>query len=522
MGWSTNQNAIFNFVQHGTGNAIAAAVAGSGKTTTLVHAESLVPGSALFLAFGKEIAEEMKRRGVEAKTFHSLVFRVVTQFLGVKTVQMDKLDQLIKFNFKKEDQWIYGNFCKRLVGLARQQGVGYLCENNTEFWDELIDIHNLELESDEGKYSRAIQLAQQLLEISNQSRSADFDDLLYFAVIYNLNLPKYDFIFVDEAQDTNAIQREIIKKLMHPGSRLLAVGDKAQAIYGFRGADSNSLSLIEKEFNCVTLPLDVSYRCPRSIVEYANQWVPEIKPAPDAPEGIVSHLNEWQLTQFQPHDLIVCRTTKPLISLAFKLISQRISAYVMGREIGQGMKSLINKIIKRNKVKSLSELRIYLNQWLDEEIATLTASGKPEKIEVIRDKVQAIEGVIEGLEETESKGLKDLEDAIDYLFLEKSNAVTLCTIHKSKGLEANRVYWLNRSQCPSKWAKKDWQIQQELNLCYVATTRAKSELYMIEDQQVGRGVVSGQGEEVIKKLFKKEIEAYENDIEIWDNCENNF
>ena len=515
--WSENQTNIFNFVQYGTGNAIAAAVAGSGKTTTLVQAESLVSGSALFLAFGKEIAEEMKRRGVEAKTFHSLVYRAVTQFLGVKTVQMDKLDNLIKANFKNDERWIYGAFCKKLVGLARQQGVGYLCENTTRFWEDLADLHNIELESDDGKYWRAIELSQKLLELSNQTKSADFDDLLYFAVIYNLRLPQYDFIFVDEAQDTNAIQRELIKKLMHPNSRLLAVGDKAQAIYGFRGADSNSLSLIEKEFNCITLPLDVSYRCPRSVVEYANQWVPEIKHAPAAIEGVVSHLNEWELSRFQPADLIICRTTKPLISMAFKLISQRIPAYVMGREIGQGMKSLINKIIKRNKVKNLAELRAGLNQWKDEEVAALSLSNKPEKIEVVIDKVQAIEGVIEGLESTDAQGLTDLEAAIDYLFLEKSNAVILCTIHKSKGLEAGRVYWLNRNACPSKWAKKDWQVQQEYNLCYVATTRAQKELFIIEEEGLKSSVKAKEIKRDVEKVFKDKINGAIADIYSFEN-----
>jgi superfamily I DNA/RNA helicase len=58
--------------------------------------------------------------------------------------------------------------------------------------------------------------------------------------------------------------------------------------------------------------------------------------------------------------------------------------------------------------------------------------------------------------------------------------VTLCTIHKSKGLEAPRVFWLERSECPARWVRKDHQKQQEINLCYVAATRAIDELHFIE------------------------------------------
>lgn len=79
--------------------------------------------------------------------------------------------------------------------------------------------------------------------------------------------------------------------------------------------------------------------------------------------------------------------------------------------------------------------------------------------------------------------LHGLEKIIDDMFAEKSNATVLATVHKAKGLEADRVWWLNRSQCPSRYAKKEWQMQQEANICYVAATRAKRELYFIEEER---------------------------------------
>ena len=90
---------------------------------------------------------------------------------------------------------------------------------------------------------------------------ANFDDLLYLAVKDGISLPKFDFIFVDEAQDTNAIQRALLRKIMKKTSRVVVVGDPAQAIYGFRGADSESMNLIAEEFDCKRLPLSISCRC---------------------------------------------------------------------------------------------------------------------------------------------------------------------------------------------------------------------------------------------------------------------
>jgi ATP-dependent exoDNAse (exonuclease V) beta subunit len=76
----------------------------------------------------------------------------------------------------------------------------------------------------------------------------------------------------------------------------------------------------------------------------------------------------------------------------------------------------------------------------------------------------------------------ELVRVIDGLFGDKANVTMLSTIHKAKGLEADRVFWLNSSKCPPKWIRQPWQLKQEENICYVATTRAKSELVLIEEK----------------------------------------
>jgi DNA helicase-2/ATP-dependent DNA helicase PcrA len=437
----------------------------------------LATGSHIFLAFNKSIATELSARGVNGRTFHSLTFSAVTRFKNTRNVNANKLRDIVN-TYDGEVQRNYATFLTKLVGLARQAGIGAgLTPNVASEWMALAEHHDLEPDSDRGTVEAGVELAMELLADSNDSDEVDFDDLLYIAVKDGLTLPKFDFVFVDEAQDTNQIQRALIRKIMKPGTRLVAVGDPAQAIYGFRGADSNSLKLIADEFNCTQMPLTVSYRCPRAVVEHARQWVDHIEAAPGAPEGKVESLSGWTNKVFAAGDLVVCRTTKPLVSLAYKLIRDRIACHVMGREIGQGLKSLVNRM----RAKGLDALVNKLSDWVNREVERAVAKNDPAKAETVRDKFSCIMCIIEGLDEY-SQTVPALLSVIDNLFNESNGGVKLSTIHKAKGLEAARVFWLNSSKCPAPWVKQAWQMDQEENLCYVATTRAKSELILIEEE----------------------------------------
>lgn len=474
--WSAYQTPIFEFVANGTGNGSVNAVAGSGKSATIKEAFKRVCGEAIFLAFNKAIADELKKAGVNGRTFHSLCMMPVMRAKGVRDPEMNKLRKLCEQTWSGDDVRIYGAFAQRMVGLARGLGIGCLVPDTEMAWIQMSEHHDIEVDSDEGEFGRAIELARNLLDLSNASPMVDFDDMLYFAVKDGITLPKFDFVFVDEAQDTNAIQRAVLRKIMRPGARIVAVGDPAQAIYGFRGSDSNSMRLLEDEFNCTRFPLSISYRCPKSVVRYAQQWVPHIEAAPGKGEGlVVDHGYEWKVEDFRAGDLVVSRKTSPLLTLAYRCIRANVPATVMGREIGQGLKVLVKKM----NARGIDALQTKLEAFLERETEKLRAKKDDARIEALEDKVGSLLFLIDSLREGK-RTIPDLEAGIDYLFANKADAVILATIHKSKGLEASRVWWLNRSECPAKWAKQDWQKEQELNLCYVAATRAEDELHMIE------------------------------------------
>lgn len=489
---SKYQQAIYDTVVNTAFNLIIVAVAGSGKSTTLKHIYNLLRGTRVMLAFNAAIAAELRAAGMEAKTFHSLCLKAVLNFKKLRSaddVTGNKLSRIVKTTFSSDDAHNYGAFCTKLVGLARNNGVGIpgLMPDTREAWETLVHLHDIDLDTANGcTIERGVELAHWLLEESNRSNMIDWDDVLYMAVKFNLPLPKFLNVLVDEAQDTNAIQREIIRRILarqwdNPEiiiGRLIAVGDPMQAIYGFRGADADALDLIAAEFRCTEMPLSISYRCAPAVVEYARQWCPQIEANPARTDlgGVVNLGEDWLLDDFEETDLVVCRTTRPLISLAMRRLQARLPVRIMGRDIGEGLV----KFIKSMDAVSIDDLEAKLLAYKDREVTKAQKDGEDSRIEAIQDKVGAIFALMGGLTET-NRTVEALFDVLADLFDEKKKAVTLATIHKSKGLEARTVYWLNRSQCPSRWARQEWQQKQERCLCNVAATRAKVSLRMIEE-----------------------------------------
>lgn len=481
MEFSAYQNKIFAFLAETIRNLVVRAGAGSGKTTLLIEIVKHLTGRTIFLAFNKAIQVELEKRGVFAKTFHGLVYGPVIRFYSSMTratVDANKIRNMVRERYSDDDQRTYGTFVVKLVGLAKNSGMGFLMDDTEQNWDDLAAKHDLEIEDGKGDHRTAIELARSMLITSNEVARTngllDFDDLLFLAVKEGITLPTFDNILLDESQDVNAIIIALIRKIMHSGSRLVAVGDPSQSIYGFRGADSDAMDKIKAEFDAEELPLTVSYRCATAIVEYASQFG-VIEAAPGAADGYVRHLrrDDKYVDLMKPTNLVVCRLTKPLIQLAYDLMMARKPAYMMGREIGEGLVNLI----KKQQAKGILNLIAKLDESTTREVERAKAKGDDAKAERAEDRRDCILFLIDTLPENE-RTIPELIRIIENLFRNKADAVILATVHKAKGLESDTVFWLNYDYV-SKWARQPWQKQQEKNLQYVAATRAKSELVLI-------------------------------------------
>lgn len=487
---SPQQAAFFNWARNGTGSCVLEAVAGAGKSTTLLHSISLFRGQVALLAYNKKIADELKEKlakaghdwkKAQAGTTHSFGFSAYRKAVPNVKVDDNKCDKILDANlFETSPLFQHRSKILQLVSLAKQAGVGLLHRMDSNAWYDLVDHHDLAA-SDEDEYfpvDEVVRMAKTILSRSNELGDiVDFDDMIYLPLLKRVRFWQFDVVMVDEAQDTNETRRALVRALVKKGGRVVAVGDRHQAIYGFTGADNDSLDRIRRDFNAIELPLTTTYRCPKAVVRFSQQWVSHIEAHSSAPEGSVSSmlLDDFLQTPGLSHeDAVLCRNTRPLVELALRLIRGGVACRVEGRDIAEGLK----KLALRWKVKTLEKLEERLDTHLEKQRTALLAKKQESKLAVLEDTIETLLVLIRSCQAAQQHSVQDVVIRIDSLFADgNAKVLTLSTIHKSKGREWNRVFWLDRQNtCPSKWARQEWQQEQELNLQYVAATRAKSEL----------------------------------------------
>lgn len=280
-------------------------------------------------------------------------------------------------------------------------------------------------------------------------------------------------ILVHNCQDTNKCQIALALMSLKDDGRIVAVGDEYQSIYGFRGADVDAIPNLIEHLNAETLPLSVTYRCPKSHVEQIHQLFPEIplESAESARDGVIKSIsNSDFLLEVRPTDMILCRTNAPLVTPAFELIRKGVKAIIRGRDIGSGLTVLIRKM----KANSIEELLLKLKDHTDREVTRLKSIEKENQALAMQDKYDTIVALCEG-----TLSISELEDKIETIFSDSIEGVVFSSVHKAKGLEAERVYILKKELMPHKMAKLPWEMQQERNIQYVAYTRSLSELIFV-------------------------------------------
>lgn len=502
-------------------NILVEALAGSGKSTLI---EELVIRLAdwspsritCVLAFNKAIATSMQERLnrscprpdlISCMTLNALGHRALGKsdiFMG-KRINVDAgkcrdriysiLDDLGEdCPFISDDV----NTLDRLIGLAKSRTptkkpidweaiAEMVDEDYQEQWGEILD--------DIFKWS---------IQKAKDEAVIDFNDQLFLPVLWQLPLTKYHNIFVDESQDLSPVQIELISQLMIPSSRIVAVGDRRQSIYAFRGADSAAMQLLVDKFAMKLMPLNVCYRCDTAIITAAQQFVPEIEARPSAGPGHVEVLNDlftagdvieyifgMNLDSHRP--LVLCRYNGPLFAAAFTCILTNRPFTFNNAQFSKTLTAFVHKAIRQSGKDpyrwegSSSDVLIICRQYAEKEKTKLIA----------RRRYTAAEGIDERL-----SVIAYLTDFCETWAIMKQNIVNLCstkatsgpelmTIHKSKGLESKVVFWID---CPSKRQPSEegiedrvsaftTQMQQERNLRYVATTRAGKFLYRCPDVQ---------------------------------------
>lgn len=497
--WSEYQKKIFSFIEHEQGHLVVEACAGSGKSTTLIKCLDFIPSNdkILLTAFNTDIVNELKKKtsgkdNIDIKTLHGLGLQFIKRNLPQVSAIPEpfKYDSYIKNNLKElsslntytlrgSKYFRYIENIKKYVDFGRF----YLCQTVKDL-DFIEDRYNIDTIADEKE------IAINVMEWGkNALETIDYTDMVWLPnalFLKPLGL-LYDFIMIDEVQDMNKAERELVLKCFKMGTRMMSVGDKNQMLYQFSGADQDSFNILKSMPNTTCLPLSISYRCGKKIVDFAHKIVKNIEAADGAVDGQI--LQNVSLEDVQDGDMILCRNNAPLVQIYNEFLKLGKKCFIRGKEIGSNLKLLV-KNTKQDELNADCQkdgvfVRLYDDLFTSRNklmekfgIDDETAINSPQ-IQNKLDMINALEILSEGINTSE-----EIIAKIDEIFpkRDKKSGISLSTIHKAKGLEAENVYIACESLMPSKSAKKDWEIKQEYNLMYVAYTRAKKTLGFIDEK----------------------------------------
>jgi len=491
---SPYQEQILEWVKTGSGHATCNAVAGSGKSTTLQLAANALVEAGInqraikIIVFGKANSEDLvKKFGSVWKdsicTMHSIGWTILKAHLGIGkgSIEANKY-QAIAYNLG----YMSSKSLKKSRALENNQDLIQLVNlirltNNLPSYnavDKLAEHYGIVIDNLEAVADACTEIIQEGVDQARSANIFDFTDQIWLPVYFKANTPNRKFIMLDECQDLNACQTELAIALAGNTGRILAVGDPYQSVYGFAGADHDSYYNLQSRLKAKELPLSICYRCPASVVNLVNKVFPKI-PIEHKSEAEMGEVKIVGKLEPSTGDLVLSRKTAPLVKECIRLIGQGINASVKGRDIGAGLKLEAEAISKIERFhysgfKSFAEnYKAYKqSKW----------AGKPNAAELIvglGDKVDALIAIYEG---NCFMNMKVMIAYIDQIFSDKDSPVTLCTVHRAKGLEADRVWIIEPSCMPQFWkGQKDWQFAQENNLLYVALTRAKKKLIIVGD-----------------------------------------
>lgn len=415
------------------------------------------------------------------------------------------------------------------------------------------------------------------------SNSLDFDDLLFLPIKLFREHPEilrhyqelYQYIMVDEYQDTNEAQYILIKMLSALNRNICVVGDESQSIYSFRGSNYRNILNFEKDYkDCATILLEQNYRSTSTILDSANDIIKNNKHRKDkklwTENGVGDKLQYYKALDEKDEALYVVNEINKLIDngvnksdiavlyrtnaqsrvMEEALLKENIPYKVVGsfyfynrKEIkdlicylrllyntnddislqrvinvpkrGIGLKTIENLVEKANSNNSsifdiiedgkelgfklmINDIRAEIDNCTLTELVDLVLEKSGIRRELESDNSIESEIRLENLEEfksitkafEEKNGIVSLDDFLTEISLvtditehrEDTDVVTLMTVHSAKGLEFENVFLIGMEEGVFPHSNSffdDEALEEERRLCYVAITRAKKRLWLV-------------------------------------------
>lgn len=492
------QAAIINFIaSEPESSLIVDARAGAAKSSTIEMGAPaiLAEHSPLALAFNKRIADELKPRlpgHFVVKTMnalgHAAWASARSKRLNVNADKMYGIGKDLSSGFlagdAEKDQALLAQ-ALMLTGMAKSQGlvpngapmgIRGPVDDHPDSWEDFAFTKGFEVTDEAIMLSRA--MLKRSIEQAYQGE-IDFADQIYMSVLFGGIYPKHHTVIVDEAQDLSHLNHLQLKKCTRV--RCIAVGDPYQAIYAFRGADSNSMTNLQDTMGLDfhSLGLTKSFRVPHLISARQLAHVPDYGSMPWLGEGEVQNWDAvtdgWSLDDIPQVGAVLCRNNAPLLRVAFALIKRKRPVKILGRDIGAGLASIIEKLSGK-KPMPFEQLYPKLEEWKQKEL--IKAGDSERKIDMLNDRYESVMVLLEASEADDAvRAAQFVRD----LFSDTASAgLVLSSGHRAKGFEWDWVMHLEPSKIPSIQAQRAERrgdagpLLQEYNLKYVIETRTKN------------------------------------------------
>lgn len=520
------QMKIINFGKAGKGSLVIDALAGTGKTETLMMMLSQLPQkSVLLCAFNTRIADELRERlprvpgsFIQVKTFHAQGLALIKEHYRHLEVSKTGTEDMLRraagsggplsFRIKRS--------AVNVLRTLKETTASRTVPTSAEVLALGYEYDHFDKKMTDREKALAVDLVRDayLLSLDLASRQTiDYCDMVWAPLACELEpRSRYQAVLVDEYQDISGPQLAMLRKLMAPGARFIGVGDVNQQIYDWRGSLGKvAWSIAREQLKATFLPLTMTWRCAKMIVAAANNLVPALRARKDAPEGSVDRCAWHELSQriladsvpftaqqtlsesYAQQTFVLSRNNAVLLECALFLWRQGTQFELnAGKEMLEPLFELLDNELD---LRDESSFRASLNAWHAKVVAAAEKANAPSAADRA-DEYKTMLSTAVGY--TEPTGIKRL---LYDIISPNSSGVLLSTVHKVKGLEADRVFLLEQTfarhqpaqkckfcngtgECTSTSCNGGYYTpeieQEELNIEYVAITRARMSLIWVD------------------------------------------
>jgi hypothetical protein len=458
---------LSSFQQIGLDKALAGqnisfeATAGAGKSFLLGKIADNSPKKSLFVAFNVHNAEHLRGKiNADCMTSHSLGKRSLNRFgaeYSPNTIRplTKALGIPVKETLAFEQFW-------NVYRLTDSLPDSYECLSNIQdFCDEDISCY----------YEKAAIIEEIATQQFFESQKLDFISMLFLAARLD-NIPKlpYEQVLIDESYDISPITLKLFKRLLKPSAQIIACGDYYQNLYkSLNMTHTDNGEVIREWWNCESLPLPISYRCPEAVVSEANSFVPSMQPF--SAGGIVSRCSELPL-DLPVGSIVLGAKYEDFIG---EFISRRMEGQkviLKGHNFIEESLNTAKKIVKNGKSYQFPHLVMCAEDVINEKLKRLpfTLGGLEKK--------KHFTNVLRALSELGARftTLEEAEKFASSTNKEQKPDIIFSTVHRAKGSESPHVYVMNYSELKRDAIQGDFE---RLKLAFVATTRSQENLTLV-------------------------------------------